>query len=386
MMSNKKTILTGKLAIVYKYYMSVLGGGERSTLAYAKALSKLGFIVEILSLNDIPSSEQIVHCFGQDFSGIEARKISSEDAYRLLKSKELSLFVNHTYMSLIENPAQIGIYAQMFPYQVLKRAQNPKEIESLNSYNLMLCNSSFTKKHTNKRWDYPPERTHVLNPPISEQFIELSKNLERQMPPKNKQIVNVGRFSPKLHNKNQLVIINAFLEAISTFPLLRDWVLVLVGNVGQSEACKKYLLECMKLAEISNRQVIIKNDLSIKELSDLLLESFGYVHGAGAFLSEDLSPEKCEHFGLAIAEAMAHGCIPLVYSIGGIFDILDADRGCITYSTRAELMEGFLELAMRYNSKEGALAQLCNLNAVRKLSFDSFTDKLNSLLEPEFTK
>jgi glycosyltransferase involved in cell wall biosynthesis len=385
-MNNKEASFTGKLAVVYNNYLSVLGGGERSTFAYAKALIDLGFKVEILSLNDVPSASQVVRCFGQEFSGIDARKISSQDAYRLSNSKSLSLFVNHTYMSLADNPAQIGVYAQMFPYQVLKRTQNPKEIESINSYNIMTCNSSFTKKHTNRRWDYAPERTYVLNPPIGAQFIDLSRNLERQMPPKKKQIVNLGRFSPEPHNKNQLVIIDAFLEAISTFPSLKDWTLVLVGNVGLSDACKKYLIACAESAERSNRRVIIKNDLPIKGLSDLLVESFGYVHATGAFLSEDLYPEKCEHFGLAIAEAMAHGCVPLVYSKGGIFDVLDAAHGCITYSTRKELIEGFLEMAMRYNTKEGEVMQLRNLAAVQKLSFDSFTNKLRSLLDLEFMR
>ncbi len=388
-MNKKEALFTGKLAVVYNTNLSVLGGGERSTFAYAKALIDLGFIVEILSSSDVPNARQIASCFGQEFSGIEARKISSQDAYRLSKSSKstsLSLFVNHTHMSLADNPAQIGVYSQMFPFQELKRTQNPRGIKSLNSYNIMTCNSSFTKKHTNKRWDYAPERTYVLNPPISTQFIDLSRNLERQMPPQKKQIVNLGRFSPELHNKNQLVIIDAFLEAISTFPLLKDWILVLVGNAGVSEASKQYLLACAKLAERSNRRVIIKNDLSIEGLSDLLVESFGYVHATGAFLSEDLYPEKCEHFGLAIAEAMAHGCVPLVYSKGGIFDVLDAAHGGITYSTRKELIEGFLEIAMRYNTKEGELMQLRNLAAVQKLSLDSFTNKLRLLLEPEFIK
>jgi hypothetical protein len=44
---------------------------------------------------------------------------------------------------------------------------------------------------------------------------------------------------------------------------------------------------------------------------------------------------------------MAHGCVPLAYSKGGIFDVLDAAYGRITYSTRKELIEGFLEMAMR---------------------------------------
>ena len=53
---------------------------------------------------------------------------------------------------------------------------------------------------------------------------------------------------------------------------------------------------------------------------------------------------------------------------------------------RKELIGGFLEMAMRYNTKERELMQLCNLAAVQKLSFDSFTNKLRSLVEPEFMR
>jgi glycosyltransferase involved in cell wall biosynthesis len=137
----------------------------------------------------------------------------------------------------------------------------------------------------------------------------------------------------------------------------------------------------VELAASEPGAVRIETAVPSGRLIELLRESYGYVHGAGAFVKESESPEKCEHFGLAIAEAMACGCIPLVFHGGGIFDVLKIGSGGLSYLTFAGLVAGFNRLADLYGTEEGRRKQQWNRNAARELSQDGFTRKLGRILK-----
>ena len=59
-----------QLAVVYDDYMSTLGGGERSALAYAKALSDLGFTTQLISTLPLPSKSSIIELWHYLIAGV----------------------------------------------------------------------------------------------------------------------------------------------------------------------------------------------------------------------------------------------------------------------------------------------------------------------------
>lgn len=373
----------GQLAVVFNDYMHTLGGGERSALAYARALMDFGFETEILTRNEVPKASRIQETFGDEFADVPIRKISARQLYSYLKPAGVMVFVNHTFLSFEPNPGKIGFYSQMFPERTVRRHEHSREWAALQTYSSLLCNSSFTQTYSLGRWDFPAEKTHVLIPPISSAVISAAHNYSLALPQKSKQFVNLGRFNPGVHNKNQKLLIEAFLEAQRECEILQGWKFVLCGNKNGDPASADYFESCRILAELSDGRVVIRPNVDVAELHEILRQSFGYVHGTGAFALPGESPEKCEHFGLAIAEAMAHACIPLVYARGGIFDVLDHREGGIAYSNRSQLLEGFRKIATLYEDENLHRWQQKNLTSLDRVSREAFSKGLLSHITQE---
>ena len=368
-----------KNAVVLNHYLYVLGGGERSSLAYAKALADLGYDTRLVAVKH-PDVSRAVDMFGDEFAGLRIESLPPDEIPAALKADRIDVFVNHSFMTIVSNPARVGLYVQMFPVSRIGRNDSPT-YENLQSYQRLLCCSSFTRKYTCKYWDYPPERSVVLHPPLGRDIHRESGRTGLWMHRKKKQFLNVGRFNPILHNKNQCILIEAFLDARSRHPALRDWSLVLLGPVNVEEASGQYYRKCVQLAASEPGAVRIETAVSSRRLIKLMRESYGYVHGAGAFVKETESPEKCEHFGLAIVEAMACGCIPLVFHGGGVFDVLKIGSGGLSYLTFAGLVDGFIRLASLYGTEAGRRKQAWNRNAARELGQAEFTRKLDRILK-----
>lgn len=382
-MSSDKTLpsFREQLAVVYDDYMDTLGGGERSALAYAKALRDMEFSVEIVSRRDLPSPSVIERIYGPEYADIPMRKLPTQDITAHLLPAQLSVFVNHTFMSFDRNPARLGLYSMMFPVTQLRRESHPGELAGLQTYKYFLCNSSFTKHYTESYWQLPAEKCLTMHPPISQALIDsATAELKKTGVDKKKTFINVARFNPGTHNKNQLIIIECFLEAKSRFPELSDWHLKCIGIANTDEASKQYLDKCLTLAAKSGGSVEILNNVNATDLKTELHDAFGYVHATGAFIPPGFEPHKCEHFGLSIIEAMAQACIPLVYARGGIFDVLKPGESGIPYITQAGLIEGFGKVASLWKSEAAKKMQQNALTAASELSQAKFTAKLAAII------
>lgn len=369
----------GGKAIVYNEFMYVLGGGERSALAYARALLDLGFRAEILTVNPSPAPERIVSTFGEEFADIPVRFVEPAGLDAYLASEPISVFVNHTFMNFHPNPAAVGIYAQMFPSAEVRRNAQGDAIAYLDTYQRMSCISEFARQHTISRWDFPPERMRVLHPPLGRRFIRAARWGLLLPPGKQRRFVTLGRFNPGLHNKNQSIVIDAFVQARKRHAALLDWELVVVGNVNTNPASKAYYEECCRLAEPGGVRVL--TDVPLHQLLPLLRESFGFVLGTGAFVDPQAQPEKCEHYGLAVAEGMAFGCIPLVYHAGGFLEVFDPERMGFSYSDRDQLMDGFARAASVFGTPQARKLQRANRLAAHRLSRRHFTRGLRQMID-----
>ncbi len=369
-------------AVVYNDYMGTLGGGERSSLAFALALQKLDFQVEIVSTRELPDTADIVKIFGDEFATIPMRRIKTRNISKYLKNSELSVFVNHTYMSFHPNPAKLGIYALMFPNTPVSRYCDRVAHANLQTYKRIVCNSSFTRNYLKGYWEYPDNQSVVLNPPLGERLTNANSK-EAILAKKEKVILHIGRFNPGNHNKNQQLIINAFLEATQKYAEMKDWRLVLVGNVNRDAASQAYHQQCVDMITNSHAsdKIEIRSGLNNLELEDYLERAFAYVHATGAFLAPGLEPHRCEHFGLGIAEAMAFGAIPLVYARGGIFDVLSPGENGLVYLDRQGLIDGLLELTAIYNDPQTSnrFQGRC-MDIGQTLSHDRFTQKLAGVI------
>ena len=366
--SLKKNKRAKKTAIVFNAYMSTFGGGERSSLAYALALKNLGFDTKMVVPSPI-SSASISKVFGSDLSTIPIEFYPLKD-YNQLAKLNPDIFVNHTFGSFIKNQGKFGIYTVMFPFPM-----GFVENTMLNTYNLFLNISGFTKKYTDYLWKIEDAKSFVLHPPIQDSYVRLAKGFLKNKIKKQKSFITVGRFFPDNHCKNQHIMIEEFINARNLSKEMYNWDFHIVGNVND----EPYYLKCVELAKNQPRIFFHKN-VSNTELSEMLKKSCFYVHASGL---NNKGPQECEHFGLSILEAMAHGCIPIVYNDGGIFDILNVSKGMgFSYSSSVELRDSMISavnVLWENKTRLSSGQELC-LSSVDLVSQESFTKELNSLL------
>ena len=370
-----------KTAIVLNDHLNVLGGGERSSLAYARALTDLGYDTRLLTSLAVPEKETIVTVFGPEFGDIPIEFIPWDGRADVLKKMNIDVFVNHSMMAFDPNPARLGLYLQMFPATLLNGQDRSKDVANLATYQHMICISSYTRHHTQLRWTYPADQQVIIAPPIGRRASEIAQRGTTVFPRrKTKTIVSIGRFNPRLQNKNQLILIRAFQEARVTTTDLEDWQLILIGNINPDPESEAYYKSCCEAIDADGTAIQIKSNIASKELFTILKTSFGYVHGAGAFVDATKEPERCEHYGIAVGEAMACGCIPLVYQYGGYWDFLEQDTGGIAYQDFDGLVEGFSRVAALYRTGMARTMRKQNRQAAIQLNQQHFTQQLAHLL------
>ncbi|MBV1894679.1 MAG: glycosyltransferase, partial [Ilumatobacteraceae bacterium] len=97
----------------------------------------------------------------------------------------------------------------------------------------------------------------------------------------------------------------------------------------------------------------------------------------------DRHPERFEHFGISVVEAMAAGAVPLVFGAAGPAEIVRDGIDGVQWTSLDELAETTLALADDSDRRE-ALASSAEKRAV-EFSADVFADRLRSLVSADVT-
>ena len=101
-------------------------------------------------------------------------------------------------------------------------------------------------------------------------------------------------------------------------------------------------------------------------------------HGAG--FGEDLQthPDRFEHFGISVVEAMSAGAVPVVYEHGGPAAIV-REAGCgEVFATTDELATKTVAL-VRDDARREILAAAARVRAA-DFAFDHFAERLDALV------
>lgn len=181
-------------------------------------------------------------------------------------------------------------------------------VSSENFSKLILANSAFTRRECIKRWRR--DDCIILYPPVDTSHLTSSRC-------KNDTCVVLSCISPE---KRIEVAINAF-----THELLKNKQLVIAGYLtNENISYYNMLIKTIRKHKMNN--VIILTNLDTKGLGVLLSKATLFLHPMGN-----------EHFGIAIVEAMAAGCIPIVHNSGGPIEIIQEGKYGFTYNSPSEL-------------------------------------------------
>jgi glycosyltransferase involved in cell wall biosynthesis len=289
-------------AAIYNPYLDTLGGGERYTVSFAKVLAKNGYTVD-MEWKDPEIKKILEDRFGIDLDSVNiVNDVKKGDGY------DLCFWVTDGSIPLLHARRNILHFQVPFHDVGGRSLLNRMKLVRINK---IICNSQFTKNVIDK--EYGVESV-VIYPPVDTVGIKLER--------KENLILYVGRFSQILQNKNQEILIKSFEKMFDAG--LKDWKLILAG--GTEVGVGDYLEKLRKMS--SSYPVEIVESPNFKTLKDLYGRAKIFWSASGYDVDENKNPEKVEHFGITIVEAMAGGAVPVVYNAGGHKEIVkDGENG-----------------------------------------------------------
>jgi glycosyltransferase involved in cell wall biosynthesis len=102
-------------------------------------------------------------------------------------------------------------------------------------------------------------------------------------------------------------------------------------------------------------------------------------HGSGFCEDAEHHPDRFEHFGISVVEAMSAGVVPVVYEIGGPASVVDAPHAGRTYATLEELADHTVALAADPTGLAG-LAAAARARA-QEFSYERFDTHLHEVVD-----
>ncbi len=302
---------------IYSPYLDTLGGGERYLAGIAKVFADLGFQVEwwwpeskILS--------QLSARFGMKFKNSrvnpQAHAIQTQgnwlDKLQLHRQYHSLFFVSDGSIPwLLSKNSYIHLQV---PFVAAKKPTLINRIKLWKASEI-ICNSHFTKAIIDASFLV---NAQVLYPPISQIKPQKKHNL----------ILSVGRFDSPMHPKRHDILIDTFLSLN-----LPNWELVLAGGCLDSNK-----LRSLELLAKKSPQIVVVANPTHQALKKLYSQSKIYWHAAGYGVTNE-EPFKAEHFGIAIAEAMSAGSVPLAYQMGGPTEIINQAHNGYLWETPEQL-------------------------------------------------
>jgi glycosyltransferase involved in cell wall biosynthesis len=350
----KKQIMK-KLGI-YDPYLHILGGAERYIFSIVKCLSDYQIILFNGNQKIVEKAE---NKFGIKLNSIEYVPWNQIRDQRNNDLSKLDLFLYVTDGSIFLSPAKQNILLIQSPVHIPKN----NLINNLKffSWKKIICYSQFMADIIRKKIH---KQAAVLFVPV-----EISKQL-----PKNKknQILTVGRFFPHLHNKKQLEMVEFFKQMINDG--LENTKLFIIGSIDPGG--QNYFDE-VKRAAVGFPISIVTN-ATYYQLSEIYSESKIYWHAAG--FNEDLEkyPEKAEHFGVSTIEAMARGCVPVVFAGGGQLEIIKHKENGYLWTQSNDLQ--FITKNLLEDDQLLAYISLSAFQSVQNYSLNKFGHKLKEII------
>jgi glycosyltransferase involved in cell wall biosynthesis len=241
---------------------------------------------------------------------------------------------------------------------------------ALSRYNKIIANSSFTSDWIAKRWGLP---STILYSPIDMESFQFSYK------EKEKIILSVGRFFNGNNNKKQKEMALAFIKMTRDGIIPDCWRLILVGARHKDNL--KHINYFEEIEEIckGHDKIEIRPDLAFLDLRDCYKRASIYWHASGWGEDESVHPENFEHFGITTCEAMASGCIPVVYDAAGQREIVYSEEVGYRYSDY-QTLASYMEALTKADPKTLEAKRFKGRSSIERYSSVNFKERVHELL------
>jgi|SRR5882724_1101169 len=234
-------------------------------------------------------------------------------------TRPYDLFINFADRLPIFCASPRGVLVIQFPHDFVPLVYQRLWRAHLDSYQLKLANSYYTRFWTSLFWELD---CGVLYPPAPILNSQLAKdNL----------IVSAGPFNAT-QTHNQLKLISAFDDLRTYLP---SWSLSMMGEVDEKTSSRRSFARLAESANDAGVSVFAnptsEQQLSLFSRAKLLWQATG--------LGEDLerAPERAEPFSMRLLQAMSAGCVPLAANCGGLPEVIRHDKNGFFWNDFAEL-------------------------------------------------
>lgn len=353
-----------KKAAIFDPYLDTIGGGEVYSASVTKCLLESGFLVDIFwKEKDI--TEKINKYLGIDITKarintygykLYSKKGNFFQKIRFSKNYDLVFFLSDGSIPILFSKKNI-LHFQI-PFTDINGDSLVNRLKLRNIHHI-ICNSNFTKEVIDREFIVSSE---VIYPPVNIKTTSIKKyNI----------ILSVGRFTKTLHRKRQDILVSAFKQLVDQG--LKDWKLKLIGS---SKEGKEIVSKLMGQAKGYPIEIIV--DVEHGRLEKEYASAAIFWHAAGYGIDEKKNPQLVEHFGIATAEAMSAGCVPIVINKGGQPEIVKTGENGYLWDSTDSLKKITLQL-IRSPDKMKKLSKEAE-KASNKFSKERFCSDLSTLI------
>jgi glycosyltransferase involved in cell wall biosynthesis len=312
-LGNAAEISKKMKAAIYNPYLDTLGGGERYTLTFAKVLADAGYSVDV-EWKAASIKMTLEQRFGMNLGSINiVPDIKKGDGY------DLCFWVSDGSVPIMH--ARQNILHFQVPFHGVKGKSLMNKMKFFR-INKIVCNSRFTKNIIDKEFGV---ESVVLYPPVDTKSFKSKR--------KENIILYVGRFSKILQGKGQETLVSAFKNLFDKG--FQEWKLVLAG--GTEVGAGNFVEELKELAGEYPVEIIESPDFVT--LKSLYGKAKIFWSASGFGQNENQTPEKMEHFGITVVEAMSAGAVPIIFNGGGHKEIVENSVNGFLWNTISELVE-----------------------------------------------
>src|SRR5207302_138448 len=118
----------------------------------------------------------------------------------------------------------------------------------------------------------------------------------------------------------------------------------------------------------------IYGDILFQELIQFYGKAKIYWHAQGFGETE---PRYMEHFGMTTVEAMASGCVPVVFGGGGQTEVVDSNQNGFLWQTKEELVAKTKMLVQNEDDRQKLAAEA--IKKCKVFSKEEFFKKLDAI-------